>query len=80
MTWQPIETAPKDGSPVVASNLNCQWEPFIVSWRDGPCPSFPKPDEAGWYGEFQDCHYEHDCGPYKPTHWVKMPEPPHAES
>lgn len=63
--WQPIETAPKDGTFVVTatkSNLVRAWDYF-------PYPMKQKWDGSGWIAE--------DGRPYspEPTHWMPIPEP-----
>ncbi len=67
MTWQPIETAPKDGTPlllfgrVAYSQELAQYVGFWGRW-----------DSAG--GEFETwiCSGPH----WKPTHWMPLPDPP----
>ena len=60
--WQPIETAPKDGTQILL------WErqsrgPFMGWWHDG-WPSL----ESYWTDEAET---EPD-----PTHWMELPERP----
>ena len=74
MTWQPIETAPKDGQYVLVFDPEsrrsrvCQWDRefeygrsgYIGAWTDRPVLSF-------------GCE---ECKSYQPTHWMPLPEPP----
>lgn len=67
MIWQPIETAPKDGKPILAF-----W-PSMDDW-DGVTNEYEC--RTWWSGgawhtpfEFSD---QHQC----PTHWMPLPEPP----
>lgn len=64
MEWQPIETAPKDGTQILVFMPTyfqgkggmqvCVW----MNWSDAP----------GWYS--------HVSGRHEPTHWMRLPEPP----
>lgn len=72
MAWEPIETAPMDGTEidVWARNdkgmerriCNVSWE-RMADW-DGR-------EFDGWTGM-----YPHYGGKYTPTHWMPLPEPP----
>jgi hypothetical protein len=70
MTWQPIETAPKDGTPVLA------WDPQ----GEQCCEAFfiqaehPWSLSAGWYSN----HGRNNDNPYGfwPSHWQPLPLPP----
>lgn len=60
-TWQPMETAPKDGTLILAL---ASWGMFITEWGTGGCVD-------GW-GVRDSC-----CGSYedqKPTHWMPLPD------
>ena len=60
MKWQPIETAPKDGTVVLAFTAS---EGRRAMW-----PAYYKEDSGDWTqvsGPF-----------IQPTHWMPMPEPP----
>jgi hypothetical protein len=73
MTWQPIETAPKDGTRV------------LVFWADGrKCPV-----DVSWYWDHHDIEYGKVVRTYQrwmsnryaangppPTHWMPLPKPP----
>jgi hypothetical protein len=73
--WQPIETAPKDGTRViVAFRNNCV---TIARWSDA-C-AFESNDEGPHWVEWEcDDHFysSHLTGPNEPTHWMPLPEPP----
>ena len=60
--WQPIETAPKDGSDILVF-LDGNGEDFsriaVVYWRNAGFREF------AW-----------DCQIHTPTHWQPLPEPP----
>lgn len=63
MTWQPIDTAPKDGTAIMAWCI-CQTtgDGFFVS------------DLGFW--EPRQLWLSGDHGPVNPTHWMPLPEPP----
>jgi hypothetical protein len=62
--WQPIETAPKDGTVIL-----------VWSRRLGMLPAFfGRTDEINppaWHGGH--CRVNHID---QPTHWMRLPEPP----
>lgn len=70
MEWQPIETAPKDGTyilAIVAGNhpsTGLPYVPDVVLFRDG----FWLVSDG-----YQD---EYDDENWKPTHWMPIPPPP----
>ena len=61
--WQPIATAPKDGSWIMVywKTMRISMFPMIVFWDEGwePANDFLK-----------------DYGEVWPTHWMPLPEPP----
>lgn len=63
--WRPIESAPKDGTPILVSI-------FEFNKPDGKCLIVP----AYWDGYYwrEDGEYGHDL--YQPTHWQPLPPPP----
>lgn len=68
--WQPIETAPKDGSAILLAG------PFehgciIAFWSD-PSIGDTEPSDSGWY------EFEWSGNPIhgQPTHWSPIPNIP----
>lgn len=68
--WQPIETAPKDGTVVDLWSPQCGRYPDAV-W--GFIPAYEGPDEMGWTDKNHHGSLE-DAGPW--THWMPPPNPP----
>ena len=67
--WQPIATAPRDGSPILVC---CGPLRFIVRWWDASEPH-------GWsldLGGEDECLVLSPTGPQAPTHWQELPETP----
>ena len=65
MEWQPIETAPKDGTRIL-----------IGVWDLGPDVTSARWNGAFWDMSIQD---EEFCGESDfagPTHWMPLPDPP----
>jgi len=67
--WKPIETAPKDGSHILAYRLpagirftNNTNPPTVVHWFDD-----------GFYTSVNELAPER---PFAPTHWMALPAPP----
>ena len=87
LKWQPIETAPTDGSAVILYCPGmCHWHrldgmPDIVTGifcKD----RFP----PAWYSDYGDidhgyestgAYFEHE--PLSPTHWAPLPAPPNEK-
>jgi len=64
MEWQPIETAPKDGSSILTCRYNNTfhtWDMAVVSWNGETWKVIPTKDyRLSLLG----------------THWMPLPEPP----
>lgn len=62
MDWQPISSAPKDGTRVLCWNK--EWEAPESGCLYGPfwAANSLAADKGGWK--------------YQPTHWMPLPEPP----
>ena len=73
--WQPIETAPKDGTrllTIVTKFPNCRpaigwWNVIADKWMASDAEDFHT--EEDWQIELESTFYE-------PTHWMPLPEPP----
>jgi hypothetical protein len=65
-SWQPIETAPKDGTPILAyCQKEREWPFLIVEWSFG-----------SWFVHGNEIYGESTGIDPKPTHWMPLPEPP----
>lgn len=66
--WQPIETAPRDGTEILGW---CEIGVVVVSWNEQRFHKNPKPywdsnrQSVTWMREY--------C---QPTHWQPLPQPP----
>lgn len=60
--WQPIETAPRDGTEILIFIPDC--DQAVASYQYGD-----DEDMAGWWGD-GGFHYA------DPTHWQPLPAPP----
>lgn len=69
MEWQPIETAPKDGTRILLARIgkNETGKDLGVWWA---C--------RGWWSDKWQCWYNgvEPSGLAKPTHWLMLPEAP----
>jgi hypothetical protein len=61
MEWKPIETAPKDGTPVLGYHTGKMTTVYWGLWNEWQLV------EPGAYAEEDD---------WRPTHWMPLPEPP----
>ena len=66
MSWQPIESAPKDGTVIIVSGGIAYWRERLNHW-EGP---------SGWY-TLTGCEYPGKPIQWNVTHWQPLPEPPH---
>ena len=72
--WQPIETAPKDGTRILLAHHQNKYEnlPPLIWVIDGQWG-------ANWRtGDDYQPHWHHDrkLRLVSPTHWMPLPEPP----
>jgi hypothetical protein len=67
MSWQPIETAPRDGTSIL---VYADYKMFVARWieQNPYCPGWWHVDDNK-YDQFALCGHE-------PTHWMPLPEPP----
>lgn len=72
MDWQPIETAPKDGTAINVTNgvgmlvLVARFVPVANRRSD-------EPQDEDWWRIVGDPY-----GGVRPSHWTPIPEPPQA--
>jgi hypothetical protein len=71
MIWQPIETAPKDGTRILGFN-RCDDGIAIYRWDVQPYHKKPRP-----YWQMECCINQRWFSEGRqPTHWMPLPEPP----
>jgi hypothetical protein len=68
MEWQPIETAPKDGTPVLVGWANGAWQPMICHYE---------PDQVVPWGALTNVGFAQM--PSMPTHWMPLPDGPASD-
>jgi hypothetical protein len=68
MEWQTIDSAPKDGTPII----------ILVHEGDERMAIEARFDEKGWYPIWLDMHGCGCCGGERPvpTHWIPKPTMP----
>lgn len=74
--WQPIETAPKETEILVGRYVDKEWR-ICQSGHYYEPGNYLENEPPGW---FWSCDWDNgsvtdDEGP---THWMPLPEPPHA--
>ena len=62
-SWQPIETAPKDGSIILG------WEPRATKWKIKFMAFHYQANGGYWTNAL-------NTGSVEATHWMPLPEPP----
>lgn len=75
--WQPIETAPRDGTFIILcggkrdnySPIEQENSPVVGRWQ-----KWPNPDSCCWVYAFWDSDWRSEY--INPTHWMPLPEPP----
>ena len=75
--WQPIETAPRNSSPVLVANKNScgEWRVRSAWWRL-PYEGAPM-DRCSWcYGSANEILLDKSVHGIGATHWMPLPEPP----
>lgn len=76
MEWLPIETAPKDGTPIqVARWMDIFGGTWVRGWARWESAFFHDKDIGGWiaHGYFEP---PGELGLAHPTHWMPLPDPP----
>lgn len=84
MDWQPIETAPKDGTEIIGFRPDQGVFVFRWAWMEEFVPKDQNGDPTEDYDDAFACWW-HDRwdwleGELRPTHWMPLPAPPAAVS
>jgi len=73
MTWQPIETAPKDATEILLLvEKDGMKHPIVAHWAHGGGEDQP-PFGPAW---FRWTGWDFAEVIHKPTHWAPIPKPP----
>jgi hypothetical protein len=83
-TWQPIETAPKDGTDIIVGyDFATVWIVHAAFWRqvDDNLRALDWTDEdTGWWSYINGSVTQEQLdGPRAPTHWMPLPDPPTSQ-
>jgi len=76
-TWQPIDTAPMDGTDIIVG-FDCAtvWIVHVAWWRNGD-EFGATPEDRGWWSYVRGSVAQEQLDGYRtPTHWMPLPEPP----
>lgn len=75
--WQPINTAPKDGTAVLAACPACPAASniFIAAWRTWYSEAL-RGDVTGWWSNGAKNAYQPNQLILHPTHWMHLPTLP----
>jgi hypothetical protein len=76
MTWQPIETAPMDGTNILLTPGDDYR--IVVGWGHGPSRTF-RSMEGELDGGCECCGTWVSAKAIRPTHWMPLPDPPAVE-
>lgn len=69
--WQPIETAPKDGTEILAFG-RAEYERTLYAKGHHVCWWEGQQETGYWSGRDGDCDY-------RITHWMPLPPPPNPD-
>ncbi|MDB5651963.1 MAG: hypothetical protein JWL62_3483 [Hyphomicrobiales bacterium] len=77
--WQPIETAPKDGTPILVYNayVGIYHSAYTTRWTGKPGETGYAGFPCGFWSTGPGCYPfgKWDC---IPSHWMRLPDPPTA--
>lgn len=79
-TWQPIETAPRDGSDIIVGfDTASVWIVHVAWWRDIKEWMEWKEEDVGWWSYTNNSVTQEKLEDYRtPTHWMPLPPLPKA--
>jgi len=75
--WQPIETAPRDGTDVIVGFDRADtWIVHVAWWRTGEEYGCTANDRGWWSYTLGSVTQEQLDEDRTPTHWMPLPDPP----
>jgi len=81
MEWQPIETAPKDGTDILVMYIHistqCVFNAFWIKHEEG----LNEPEDEGWWSYvWSEVGRTLLTDKQTPTYWMPLPQPPEKEA
>ena len=77
--WQPIETAPNDGTRILA-NCGTEYQPpwavRVLLWYDALQWEGEYGPDSGWIKDLPDETTDAEFTEHDPSHWMPLPDPP----
>jgi hypothetical protein len=74
MNWQPIDTAPKDGTRIL---IHSEDGGIRAAWYDKNFAYIaPKKLRGGWTDDSIVSFDDFEVAEFFPSHWMPLPEPP----
>jgi hypothetical protein len=82
--WQPIKTAPKDGTKIIVGfDAASVWVVHVAWWDDGlrGVNDIADPDDIGWWSYVRGSVTQEQLDGFRtPTHWIELPDVPGYEN
>jgi hypothetical protein len=82
MSWQTIETAPKDGSDIIVGfDAASVWVVHVAWWNGADQPGFAENGgteaDIGWWSYTRGSVTQEQLDGHRaPTHWIPLPDTP----
>ena len=81
MEWQPIETAPRDGTDILVMYIHistqCVFNAFWIKHEEG----LNAPEDEGWWSYvWSEVGRTLLTDKQTPTYWMPLPQPPEKEA
>jgi hypothetical protein len=76
MNWMPIETAPKDGTRILAACPFREGFDLLIAWFGRDWNALDDDPPLWLSGDGDGFSVGHYFTPCKPTHWMPLPPPP----
>ena len=80
MEWQPIDTAPKDGTAVLITNAGVGMLVRIGCFVPVQLRKRDEPTDASWWAVNDELIDEYSRPGMRPAYWMPLPEAPKSEA
>jgi hypothetical protein len=79
MSWQPIETAPKDGRDIIVMYVHIDTQCVHSAYYATAAEGYEAGDIGWWSYVFSEVSRTKLEGFMAPTHWMPLPPPPEGD-